>query len=59
MSKHIYKISDAEVKAMEYILNHYGERVELIPCKESVKIIRISRNEVKAEKLNHNPDLKR
>lgn len=58
MNKHIYQISDAEIKAMEYILNH-GERVELIPCKESIKIIRISRNEVKAEKLNSNPDLKR
>lgn len=58
MNKHIYQISDAEIKAMECILNH-GERVELIPCKESIKIIRISRNEVKPEKLNSNPDLKR
>lgn len=59
MNKYIYQISDAEIKAMEYILNHYGERFEVIPCKESIKIIRISRNEVKPEKLNSNPDLKR
>lgn len=59
MSKYFYKISDAEIKAMEYILNHYGERFEVIPCKESIKIIRISRNEVKKEQLNNNPDSKR
>lgn len=48
MNKHIYQISDAEIKAMEYILNH-GERVELIPCKGNVKIIKVIRNEIKKE----------
>lgn len=49
MNKNTYKISDAEKETIEYILNH-GERVELIPLKESVKIIRINRNEVKPDK---------
>lgn len=48
MSKHIYKLSEAEKAVIEQILTH-GERVELIPCKENVKIIKVIRNEVKKE----------
>lgn len=57
MNKGIYKISDADKKKIEHVLNQ-GGRIELIPCKDYVKIIRIIRNEVKTEKLNSIPDSK-
>lgn len=58
MNKGIYQISDAEKETIEHILNH-GDRVELIPCKDSVKVIRICRNEVKAGVMNGNQTGKR
>lgn len=58
MNKNTYKISDAEKKQIEQILNQ-GHRIELIPCKDTVKIIQINRNEIKPKKLNMIPDSKR
>ena len=49
MNKSTYKISVAEKKRIEHVLNQ-GNRVELIPCKDAVKIIQIVRNEVKPDK---------
>lgn len=58
MNKSIYKISDAEKEKIEHVLNQ-GGRIELIPCKDYIKIIQINRHEVKIEKLNSVPDSKR
>lgn len=58
MNKNIYKISEAEKEKIEHVLNQ-GGRIELIPCKDYIKIIQINRHEVKTEKLNTNPDSKR
>jgi uncharacterized protein YjhX (UPF0386 family) len=57
MNKGIYQISDADKKKIEHVLNQ-GGRIELIPCKDYVKIIQINRHEVKTEKLNSIPDSK-
>lgn len=58
MNKGIYQISDADKKKIEHVLNQ-GGRIELIPCKDYVKIIQINRHEVKTEKLNSIPESKR
>lgn len=39
-------IDEKAIKAMEHVLSH-GDRVELIPVKDGVKIIHIRRKEVK------------
>ena len=41
-------MTDAQVKAIEAVLAK-GDRVELIPVKDGVKVIHIKRKEVKSE----------
>ena len=41
-------MTDAQVKAIEAILRE-GDRVELIPVKDGIKVIHIKRKEVKSE----------
>lgn len=40
------KLSDREIKAIERTLEK-GDRVELIPVKDGVKIVRVKREEVR------------
>ena len=46
MDKHV-KLSEREIKAIEHTLAK-GERVELIPVKDGVKVVKVKREEVKA-----------
>ena len=39
-------IDEKAIKAMEHVLSH-GDRVELIPVKNGVKVIRVLRKEIK------------
>ena len=41
-------MTDAQVKAIEAVLAK-GDRVELIPVKDGIKVIHIKRKEVKSE----------
>lgn len=48
MSKNERNLTQSDIKAAENILSK-GDRVELIPVKDGVKIIHIKRSEVKAK----------
>lgn len=47
MEKHV-KLSDKEIKAIEATLAK-GERVEIIPVKDGVKLVRVKREELKGK----------
>ena len=44
--KNPVKLSDKEIKAIESTLAK-GERVEIIPVKDGVKVVRVRRDEIK------------
>ena len=44
--KNPVKLSDKEIKAIEATLAK-GERVEIIPVKDGVKVVRVRRDEIK------------
>ena len=48
--KNPVKLSDKEIKAIEATLAK-GERVEIIPVKGGVKVVRVKREEVRNEHL--------
>ena len=43
------KLTDEQIKAIERTLDK-GERVELIPTKDAIKVLRVRRNAIKIEK---------
>ncbi len=48
-NKDKYKLTDEQVKQIQAVLCK-GERVELIPQKDAIKLLRVRRQEVKSDK---------
>lgn len=48
MEKTTYKLTPQQIAAAERVLNR-GDRVELVPLKDGVKVLRTKREEVKPQ----------
>lgn len=47
--KTVYKLRPEQIRAIEAVVNR-GDRVEIIPVKDDLKILRVHRAEVNTEK---------